>query len=60
MDIRRAMAIIKSPNEIEVHYNGQSVWLESINEMNSKVEIKNHKTSKVIRHVDVDELNEIR
>ncbi|QUH25511.1 small, acid-soluble spore protein, H family [Serpentinicella alkaliphila] len=60
MDIKRAKAIIESTREIEVQYNGQSVWLEGINEINSKVEIKNHKSSKVKRYVDVDELIEMK
>lgn len=60
MDIKRAMAIIESPKEIEVKYNGQSVWLESVNEINFKVEIKNHKAAKVKRHVDVEDLIEMK
>lgn len=59
LDIKRAKAIIESPNEIKVHYNGQPIWMESVNEMNSRVEIKNHKISKTKRQVSVDELVEI-
>lgn len=60
MDVKRAQQIIQSPKEIEVQYNGQSVWLENVNEINSKAEIKNNKEAKVKRHVNVNDLTEIK
>ncbi|MBD8070512.1 H-type small acid-soluble spore protein [Bacillus sp. PS06] len=32
MDIRRAKQIISSPDDITVHYHGQSVWIDSCDE----------------------------
>ncbi|MDR5659472.1 H-type small acid-soluble spore protein [Serpentinicella sp. ANB-PHB4] len=59
MDIKRAEAILQSPEEIEVKYEGKSVWLESVNPINAMVEITNHRGAQAKRTVPVDELKEI-
>lgn len=57
MNIGRAEEIVNSKGVIEVRYKSDSVWIESLDELNktAKVKVLNSKTEFV---VPVDELNE--
>lgn len=57
MDIKRAAEIIESLGVIEVSYKGEPVWLENINQQNSKVKVKNMNTDKEL-NVDIKDLEE--
>lgn len=58
MDIDRAREIISSTNRIDVTYNGQSVWINSINPSNGKAFVKSLNGNNEHHQVSVSELVE--
>lgn len=56
MDSKRAYEILNSKDNIQVSYNGTSVWIESIN--GHQAQVKNLKNNH-LEHVSVDDLKEI-
>ncbi|MDF0729062.1 H-type small acid-soluble spore protein [Cytobacillus sp. S13-E01] len=59
MDIRRVKQILTSPEDITVHYNGASVWIDSCDEQGNTATVHLRE-----RHVDkntvpVDQLQEL-
>lgn len=58
MDIDRARKIISSTNRIDVTYNGQSVWINSINPNNGKAFVKTLNGNNEHHQVSVSELIE--
>ncbi|WP_453994206.1 H-type small acid-soluble spore protein [Bacillus nitroreducens] len=59
MDIRRAKQILSSSNEITVHYQGVSVWIDSCDELGNTctVHLKGREHEKNV--VPVTELEEL-
>ena len=58
MDINRAREILSSANNIEVSYDGRSVWINSINPNTGKAFVKNLDGSNEHYQVPVAELIE--
>lgn len=57
MNIKRANEIIQSPSNIEVEYNGHSVWLERVHDYTKTADIKDLQHNKKME-VDIERLNE--
>lgn len=59
MDINRAKQIFSSSSDIDVKYNGDSVWIEKINEDNgtANVHLRGSEQDKV--EVEISELREV-
>ncbi|MDK2919654.1 MAG: Small acid-soluble spore protein family [Candidatus Petromonas sp.] len=58
MDINRAREIINSPNDIEVKYQGKSVWINSINPTIGNAFIETRDGNRKHYQVPVTELTE--
>lgn len=54
MDFQKANIIFESENIYEVLYNGQSVWIDSLNPANKTAEITLYDNSK--KNISVNEL----
>lgn len=46
MDMKRAQEILKSPNNIDVLYNSELVWLGKISDDSEKIDVINLKSKK--------------
>ena len=57
MNINNAIKIVESLGVVDVNYKGYPVWIESIDEKNNKVNVKDLDTDKHFT-VDVTELKE--
>lgn len=58
MDIRRAQEILESKGVIDVEYNGEPIWIKSIDENNETAEIESINNEIQSKIVDVDKLME--
>jgi small acid-soluble spore protein H (minor) len=58
MDARRVKQILSSPADIEVKYNGASVWIDKLNEdgRTATVHLRGPLEERTV--VDIDELTE--
>ncbi|MDX8365880.1 H-type small acid-soluble spore protein [Cytobacillus sp. IB215665] len=59
MDIKRAKQIISSPNDITVHYNGVSVWIDSCDEQGNVATVHMRGNHDEKRSVPIAELEEV-
>ncbi|SDY62930.1 H-type small acid-soluble spore protein [Thermoactinomyces sp. DSM 45892] len=60
MDIQRAKEIIASPKTIHVNYNGNSIWIDQVNEdgVTATVHIQGaHQEKQQVRLSDLSEVN---
>ncbi len=58
MNIERAREIVNSPSEIDVKYQGKSVWINSINPSIGKAFVETRDNSKTHYQVSVSDLIE--
>lgn len=58
MDVDRVQEILRSPNKVDVFYNGQAVWIDSVYPGSSTAQIHLMKDSSNISTVPVEKLNE--
>lgn len=58
MDVNRAQQIVNSPNEIEVMYNGNSIWIEHVNENESTARVHKRENPDTEMTVQVQDLVE--
>ncbi|WP_449537389.1 H-type small acid-soluble spore protein [Ferdinandcohnia sp. Marseille-Q9671] len=59
MDIRRAKQILSSPNDVTVHYQGTSVWIDSCDEQGNMCTVHLRERADEKNVVPVSELEEI-
>ncbi|MBO9130863.1 H-type small acid-soluble spore protein [Bacillus sp. 165] len=60
MDIKRAKQILSSSSQVEVHYHGVPVWIDSCDEASGMVNVHDMKSArKEIVQVNVSELEEL-
>ncbi|MGP7815572.1 H-type small acid-soluble spore protein [Niallia sp. 01092] len=59
MDINRAKQILSSPAEIEVQYNGVSIWIDEIKEANETAIVHLIGGMKEPTEVDIASLQEV-
>jgi small acid-soluble spore protein H (minor) len=58
MDLNRVKEVLSSSNEINVHYHGLPVWVESIDSTSSMATIQSRGTHDLRRLVSIDSLSE--
>ncbi|MCD8503463.1 MAG: H-type small acid-soluble spore protein [Bacillaceae bacterium] len=58
MDVNRAKQILNSPSEIEVKYNGHSIWIEQLNESEATARVHNRENPNNEMTVQVEDLME--
>ncbi len=58
MNITRAQEIIKSPQKIEVQYQGQSVWIDGVDERTATARVHPEGNPTDSMTVDVNQLEE--
>ena len=59
MDIKRIKQIVSSPSEIEVTYNGVSVWIDQIHEDGRLATVHLRQAHEDQSEVDISELQEV-
>lgn len=57
MNIEKAVEIVESLGVVDVTYNGNPVWIESISRQSNQARVKNLKTEEELM-VSVDDLKE--
>lgn len=60
MDVNRAQEILQAKDIIEVRLNGQSVWIEEVDQKNETAKVRLEGNPNDKRIVAVDELTEIQ
>jgi H-type small acid-soluble spore protein len=60
MDSQRAEEILQANEIIEVHYKGESVWIESVDKENGRVRVQMDGTPNEHQTVYADELKEMQ
>ncbi|MET0787004.1 MAG: H-type small acid-soluble spore protein [Paenisporosarcina sp.] len=58
MDVRRIKQIVSSPNEIDVTYNGVSVWIDQVHEDGKMATVHLRQALEERSEVDISELKE--
>lgn len=58
VEMNRAKQILSSPNYITVHYNGESVWIDSCHEEDQTASVHLSEGDEEIQKVPVAELEE--
>ena len=58
MEVQRAKQIVNSPAEIEVTYNGVSVWIDKIHDDNKLATVHLRRSLEQRSEVDISELKE--
>ena len=58
MDINRVKQIVASPSEIDVSYNGVSVWIDKIHENEKLATVHLRHATEERSEVDISELKE--
>lgn len=58
MDVNRAKQILNSPSEIEVMYNGSSIWIDEVNESEASARVHNRENPNNEMTVQVEDLIE--
>lgn len=58
MDITRIKQIVNSPADIDVHYNGVSVWIDKIHDNNKLATVHLRQALEERSDVDISELEE--
>lgn len=58
MDTKRAKEIVASPSEIEVSYNGVSVWIDKIHNDGKTATVHLRRSLEERSEVDISELKE--
>ncbi|AXN41192.1 H-type small acid-soluble spore protein [Peribacillus butanolivorans] len=59
MDVNRVKQILSSPSDIEVRYNGTSVWIDNINEDGRTATVHLRGPLEERSEVEIEELKEI-
>lgn len=59
MNIRRAKEIFTSPQHIPVHYDGNPVWMEKVDEATQTARVHFVKTPEIRLQVHVADLQEL-
>ncbi|MFF2856064.1 small, acid-soluble spore protein, H family [Peribacillus sp. NPDC058002] len=59
MDVKRVKQILSSSSDIEVRYNGTSVWIDNLNEDGRTATLHLRGPLEERSEVAIDELNEI-
>ncbi len=59
MDVERAQQILKDPGKIQVHYNGESVWIDSIDMDDRTAAVHPEKKEDATKVVPVAQLKEV-
>lgn len=59
MDVSRAQQIIQSEQTIKVEYNGESVWIDRVDEENAMAQVHREQDPSVIKFVEIGQLKEI-
>ncbi|GMB08983.1 small acid-soluble spore protein H (minor) [Thermolongibacillus altinsuensis] len=59
MDMKRVKQILSSPQEITVHYNGVSVWIDSYDEQGNTATVHMRGNEKERYTVPVEALQEV-
>jgi small acid-soluble spore protein H (minor) len=59
MDIQRAKQILSSPEDITVHYHGQSVWIDGCDEQGNTCTVHMRGNEREKSSVAVTELEEL-
>ncbi|MGN7472113.1 H-type small acid-soluble spore protein [Brevibacillus sp. SAFN-007a] len=59
MDLTRAQAILYSPEKIKVEYQGESVWIDAVDEKTSTARIHQEKNPGNSLTVYVSQLEEV-
>ncbi|MED3689855.1 H-type small acid-soluble spore protein [Peribacillus butanolivorans] len=59
MDANRVKQILSSPSDIEVRYNGTSVWIDNINEDGRTATVHLRGPLEERSEVEIEELKEI-
>ncbi|MFE0506836.1 H-type small acid-soluble spore protein [Peribacillus butanolivorans] len=59
MDVNRVKQILSSPSDIEVRYNGTSVWIDNINEDGRTATVHLRGPLEESSEVEIEELKEI-
>ncbi|MFF2455242.1 MULTISPECIES: H-type small acid-soluble spore protein [Peribacillus] len=59
MDVKRVKQILSSSSDIEVRYNGTSVWIDNLNEDGRTATVHLRGPLEERSEVAIDELNEI-
>ncbi|MBK5446647.1 MULTISPECIES: H-type small acid-soluble spore protein [Peribacillus] len=59
MDVNRVKQILSSPSDIEVRYNGTSVWIDNINEDGRTATVHLRGPLEERSEVGIEELKEI-
>ncbi|MET3320821.1 UNVERIFIED_ORG: small acid-soluble spore protein H (minor) [Peribacillus simplex] len=59
MDVNRVKQILSSPTDIEVRYNGTSVWIDNINEDGRTATVHLRGPLEERSEVEIEELKEI-
>lgn len=59
LDIKRAKQILSSPAEIEVQYNGVSIWIDEIKEEDSTAIVHLEGGIEERTEVDIESLEEV-
>ncbi|WP_078544305.1 H-type small acid-soluble spore protein [Litchfieldia alkalitelluris] len=59
MDIKRAKQILSSPEDITVHYHGQSIWIDGCDEENGLCTVHMRGNENEKSSVEVEELEEV-
>ncbi|MXQ53224.1 H-type small acid-soluble spore protein [Shimazuella alba] len=60
MDVKRVEEILESPDKITVTYKGESVWIQSVNEVAQIADVHRVGNSDDEMTVPVNELQEVR
>ncbi|MGE7766991.1 H-type small acid-soluble spore protein [Peribacillus sp. NPDC096540] len=59
MDVNRVKQILSSPSDIEVRYNGTSVWIDNVNEDGRTATVHLRGPLEERSEVEIEELKEI-
>ncbi|EPD52314.1 H-type small acid-soluble spore protein [Paenisporosarcina sp. FSL H8-0542] len=59
MELNRIKQIVNSPNDIEVTYNGVSVWIDQVHENGKLATVHLRRSLEERSEVDISELNEV-
>jgi small acid-soluble spore protein H (minor) len=59
VDVNRVKQILSSPSDIEVRYNGTSVWIDNINEDGRTATVHLRGPLEERSEVEIEELKEI-
>lgn len=59
MDVTRIKQIVNSPKEIEVLYNGVSVWIDQVHEDGKMATVHLRRSLEERSHVEIAELEEV-